>query len=291
MWIYFLFALVSITWSDFPFVALKRLIKTSGTIIMALIILTEEKPFAALGFIIRRLSFIFLPLSIIFIKYYPDLGRFYHHWSGTQWFTGVAADKNGLGQICLYATIYFAWDLLFGRRSDGKLGQRMHASLYLLILLPMLVWLFYLVDSATSLSCMIVFVVILIIARIPAVARSPYRIMFICLGCVIIYGALELAFDLKNTVITMLGRRPDLTTRVPMWEDLLSMVENPLIGFGNESFWLGDRLIYLKEHWGDLNQAHNGYLETYLNIGGIGLCLLITWILSGFKKINVAGAA
>lgn len=282
--LYFFFGLVSISWSDFPFVAFKRLIKTSGTIIMALIILTEERPFVALGTIIRRLSFIFLPLSIIFIKYYPELGREYHQWAGTQMFTGVSSQKNGLGQICLYAGIYFSWNMLFSHRYRRDAGKRLHISIYL-VLLPMLAWLFYIANSATPFVCFIVAVSIFAFARQPWVRRTPFSIIFITFVCIILFAALEWAFEIKDTLIAMLGRRPDLTTRVPMWDDLLSMVKNPLIGFGYESFWLGDRLIYVQSRWGDLIQAHNGYIETYLNLGSIGLFLLIIWILSGFKKI------
>ena len=284
IWVYFIYGFVSIIWSDYPFVSLKRFIKTSGTIVMALIILTEARPFIALGAIMRRLAFILLPLSVLFIWYYPDLGKGYHSYSGTQWFTGVTSTKNGLGALCLAYGIYFSWNLLFGRSSDGKLGQRLHLSIYIIIL-PMIVWLLHKANSATSLSCIIIAVSILIVARQRFIAQAPLRIMIICLGCIIIYGMLELLFDLKNTVITMLGRRPDLTTRIPMWDDLLSMVKHPLIGCGYESFWLGERLTFVQERWGKLVQAHNGYLETYLNLGGIGLSLLILWILSGFKKI------
>ena len=64
------------------------------------------------------------------------------------------------------------------------------------------------------------------------------------------------------------------------------MVKNPLIGSGFESFWLGDRLISLQARWGDIIQAHNGYLETYLNVGAIGLFLLLSCIISGLKKVS-----
>lgn len=283
--LYILFGLISILWSDFPLVSLKRWIKTWGSIIMALIILSEERPYVALGFTLRRIAFLFLPLSILFIKYYPALGRAYHSFSGRQFLTGVAGGKNGLGAICLFSGIYFLWALLLNRWGDEKSGQRLNSLIYIVII-PMIVWLFYKADSATALTCMIVTVFLFIVARQRAVARKPRRIMAICLGSIIFFGIMELFFDFKNTVITALGRRPDLTTRVPMWADLLTMVKNPLIGSGFESFWLGDRLISLQARWGDIIQAHNGYLETYLNVGAIGLFLLLSWIISGLKKVS-----
>ena len=81
-----------------------------------------------------------------------------------------------------------------------------------------------------------------------------------------------------------MGRDPSLTSRYPMWEELIKMNPNPVFGVGYESFWLGDRMAYLWEKYFGFVQSHNGYLETYLNLGIIGLSLMVTSILSGFLK-------
>ena len=284
IWLFFVFGAISILWSDYPFVSFKRWFKALGNVIMVLIILTEERPYMALGVILRRFAFLLLPLSVLFIKYYPDLGRAYHV-SGKAMYTGVAGQKNGLGNICLLSGIYFSWNLLLNRLGEVKSGRPLHLSVYLLIL-PMLIWLFYMANSATPLACMIVAVLLFIVARQPSVAREPRKIMTICLGCIVLFGILELPFDVKDTVITMLGRRPDLTTRVPMWEGLLEMVENPIIGFGYESFWLGARKMIAAERFAETIQAHNGYLQLYLDLGIIGLFLLLGWFLSGLNKVS-----
>jgi hypothetical protein len=115
IWMYFIFGAFSIIWSDFPFVSTKRLIKAMGNIIMVSIILTEERPLGALGLIIKRYAFILLPLSLLFIRYYPELGRGYN-FQGTPMLRGVAGQKNGLGQICMISIIYFTWFLLFYKK-------------------------------------------------------------------------------------------------------------------------------------------------------------------------------
>ena len=53
----------------------KRWIKDLGNPIMALVILTERRPYEALGITLRRLSFLLLPLSVVFVRYFPELGR------------------------------------------------------------------------------------------------------------------------------------------------------------------------------------------------------------------------
>jgi exopolysaccharide production protein ExoQ len=285
IWLYFIFGVLSFLWSDYPFVSFKRWIKGVGLVFMATVILTEERPYDALGVILRRLAFLFLPLSVLFIKYYPELGKQYHNFTGVAMYIGVATQKNGLGRICLLSTIYFSWNLLFNRQDGIELGRKLHFSIYL-ILFPMIAWLLYMANSATSLTCMVVAVAIFIVARQPAIARKPIRIMTICLGCIIIYGILDFLFDVNKTVIAMLGRRPDLTTRVPMWKELLNMVKNPIVGFGYESFWLGARRQIMELHWGIGMQAHNGYLDMYLNLGLIGLFFVVCWILLGLRKVS-----
>jgi O-antigen ligase len=284
IWLYFIFGAISFFWSDYPFVSFKRWIKALGTLVMVMVILTEERPYAVIGIILRRLAFVFLPLSVVFVKYYPHLGRQYHSWAGTQMFTGVATQKNGLGEICLIVGIYFLWNLLLGRRDENEPEHQLPFPIYILIL-PIWAWLFYIADSITSLVCFVVAAGIFLVARQPAVIGKPERLMRICVLFIVLFGIIEVAFDMKDTVIAMLGRRPDLTTRVPMWEDLMSMVRNPLLGYGYESFWLGARLEYMREKWGMEHQAHNGFLEMYLNMGLVGVCFIVCWIVSGLRKI------
>ncbi|MBS3917371.1 MAG: O-antigen ligase family protein [Deltaproteobacteria bacterium] len=324
--LFFLFGAISFFWSDYPFVSFKRWIKTLGNVIMVLVILTEGRPYEAIGVIFRRLAFICLPLSVLFIKYYPELGRDYHA-TGTQMFTGVALQKNGLGQICLLFGIYFSWHILLSRwkkfdtfdgaksrflnrvkkrRSVSTLSilwtpvlsevegsdrrvewvdlERLHYSIYLIIL-PMIIWLFYMSNSATSLVCMVVAVCLFLVGRMPSMALKPRRILAFGIVCIALFGVLELFFDATATVINLLGRDPTLTTRVPKWEVLLSMVRDPVFGFGWESFWLGERQQIIYEKIGLRGNAHNGYLEMYLNLGFIGIFILVGWILSGLIKI------
>lgn len=281
VWIFFLFGLISLLWSDYPFVSFKRLIKTLGNVIMALIILTEDDPYEAIGVIFRRLAFIMLPLSILFIKYYPYIGRQYHHISGIAMYTGVATQKNGLGQICLITGIYFSWIMLMNKLQ----AKRLHLSIYIIIL-PMIIWLLHMANSATSFACMVVGIFLFIACRQPALAHAPRRILVIGIVCIVVFAVLELFFDITGTVINLLGRDETFTTRTQKWEVFLAMVRDPILGFGWEGFWLGERQQILYEKVGLMKNAHNGYLEVYLNLGFIGLFILMCCILSGFKKVS-----
>jgi len=281
IWLFLLFGLISVLWSDYPFVSFKRWVKALGTPLMALVILTEERPLEAIGVMVRRLAYVLLPLSVLFIKYYPHLGRMYH--MGQPMFTGVALQKNGLGQICLVVGVYYCWDLLFNRTNRNDLRRRHLFPLHLLILL-MLGWLIYMANSSTSLLCLIIAIGMLIVGRMGAVSKAPVRIVRVGLMAVLIVGALEATLGVSAQLIAILGRDPTLTSRVPIWHTLLTMAGNSWLGVGYESFWLGRRLPVLLETVGVMN-AHNGYLETYLNIGLVGLALVVALMISGLVKV------
>jgi O-antigen ligase len=285
IWLYFLFGAVSVLWSDYPFVSFKRLIKASGTVMMALVILTEKRPYEAVGVLLRRLAFLLVPLSILLIKYYPAFGRAYNRWTGEVMFTGMATEKNGLGQICLITGIYFCWAFLLRGGKRLKLGGRL-SILMDVVFVGMIAWLLPKANSATSLVCLVLAAGILLASRMPSVAREPRRIMALGMAAVCLFGVFEVALDLSDSAVALLGRDQTLTTRVPMWEDLREMAANPLVGFGYESFWLGDRLEVVWEKYGRLHDAHNGYLETYLNLGLIGLGLIVGSMLSGLLKVR-----
>jgi len=85
--------------------------------------------------------------------------------------------------------------------------------------------------------------------------------------------------------IALLGRTSDvasLTGRVPLWQELLDYVhDRPLVGYGYESFWTRSRIedISKSQEWA-IESAHSAYLELMLNVGWIGLLLVVLVVLS-----------
>src|SRR6185295_360779 len=60
----------------------------------------------------------------------------------------------------------------------------------------------------------------------------------------------------------------------------------PWVGTGFETFWLGPRAeFFWTKYYFHPNQAHNGYIETYINLGWIGVGLLALMIVSGYRNI------
>ena len=284
IWFYFLYCGISIIWSDYPFVSFKRLIKDLGNPIMALVILTEKRPYEAIGVILRRLGFLLLPLSVLFIKYYPALGRAYHA-DGSPMFTGVAQQKNDLGLICLICGIYFLWNFLLNRKGAFKLREG--GSFTDLILLGMVAWLLHMSQSATSLVCFVVAASALFMSRMSLIAQKPGRIIVLMMVAASLFMVLDTTLDASDAVLGMLGRDPTLTSRTRIWQVCREMATNPVVGAGYRSFWTGERMEIL---WGKIGQniiqSHNGYLEQYLNLGYIGVAFIGIIILSGLLKVR-----
>ncbi|MFX0196081.1 MAG: O-antigen ligase family protein [Candidatus Hodarchaeota archaeon] len=283
--IFFLYCGFSIVWSDFPFVSLKRWVKAIGDLIMILVVLTDRDPIEAVKTTVRRCAYVLIPLSILFIKYYSYLGRSYSR-AGEPLYNGVATTKNSLGILCAISGILIFWDLLtiWKRRNLQDVKKEIVIDMMFLVMVS---WLLRIANSATSLVCSIIGVLILIVIRLPFVKRNLRNFGVLVLFAISFFLILQLSFDVVGLSISVLGRDPTLTERVPLWKELVNMDTDPLIGTGFESFWLGDRAKQLWRTWvWGINQAHNGYLEIYLNLGLIGLFLLIGVVVSAYKKIR-----
>jgi O-antigen ligase len=282
--LYLLYCLFSVFWADDPIVLIKRWVKELGIVTMALVILTERNPYQALGVVLRRLAFLFLPLSVLFIKYYPELGRWYRH-DGAETFTGAATQKNQLGVSCLIVGIYMAWEILYRRRETypAFLWQNKLAAI---VLLTMLGWLLYKSNSQTSLVCLVVAISIMVACLPRFMARNPIIVLTLLIWTTFSVWFVNVLFPLKDAVLAMLGRRPDLTDRTDIWSTLLEFDVNPIIGVGFMSFWTGGRV---EDAWNLLGvrlvQAHNGYVEQYLNLGYVGVFFIAVILLSGLGKV------
>ncbi len=282
IWLYLLYCLLSVLWSDVSFISLKRWIKDLGNPIMVLVVLTEDHPYEALKVLLRRLGFLWLPLSVLLIRYYPQLGRAYTA-DGGQMFTGVGHQKNDLGLMCLVSSIYYAWHFILCRRTGFRFWDRENIPHY--ILLAMLAWLLHMSQSATSLACAVVAAGLFLAGRV--MSRKPGRIMTWGVGVFLLILVLDATTDLKASLLHILGREATLTGRTNVWDMLRQMVVDPFVGAGFMSFWSGSRMDIIWRNLGvSINQAHNGYLEQYLNLGYIGVAFILAIMFSGLLKVR-----
>lgn len=288
LWIvvFFLYGAVSIVWSDYPLVSLKRWSKTVGNIVMILVILTDQEPVLSVGAMIRRCSYVLIPLSIVLIKYYPDVARAYDRWTGEVQYLGATYSKNALGYLCLVCGLYFFWNFLSafgnGRVPLGRKEMLLHISF-----LAATTWLLATSNSMTSTTCLALGCMFLMLVRLPVIRTRIRLIGIVLLGVAILASVVVMLAGGLSTVLAEMGRDPTLTGRTDLWSELLIIDINPLLGTGFEGFWLGERAANLwGKYWWRPTQAHNGYLELYLNLGLIGLGLLAVMVFSSYQNIR-----
>ncbi len=282
------FGLLSVLWSDFPFVAFKRWFRDLGTCLVILVALTDPRPFEAIRTLVRRACFLLIPLCILLIKYYPEMAKQYDAWTGQDYFIGVTTSKNMLGVLCLVSGLFFFWDMLT-RWSDRKERRTGRILLVDVAFLAMTLWLLSMADSATSSVCLALGCAVIAAAHSKTVKRHPALLTVSIPVGIGLYLLLEFAFDISMIAVVAeaVGRNPDLTGRTHIWNVVLSTGTNPLVGTGYDSFWLGPRLRWIWEQTGTgrINEAHNGFLEVYLNLGLIGLFLLAVFLVDSYRTI------
>ncbi|UCF30268.1 MAG: O-antigen ligase family protein [bacterium] len=282
LFLFISYCLASLLWSDFPTVAGKRLVKATGDYIMVLVVLTETHFLENLEALIRRSGYILIPGSVLLMKYFP-YGRIFSPWGGSE-YTGVSTSKNMLGALCLIYGFYFIWSMVRVRKGEKTLYDRKEYYLYAFMLV-MILWMLLKAPSMTSTLCLLFSVSMVLVLHFPAIRRNPLRIRFLVIYTAVFLTIIQFSADMIPDLLAFLGRDMTLTGRIPLWEQLTSMDINPVLGAGYESFWLGGRLEEVwSTHWWHPNQAHNGYLEIYLNLGWTGLILLGGVLYSTYRK-------
>lgn len=274
----------SILWSDVPVVAFKRWIKEMGDVVMVLVVLTDPRPLAAIKRLFARISMVFVFGSIVCILFLPKYGIEYDPVENVTYYSGMMSQKNQLGLSCLVAGLGSFWLLLCALEKPRHLRRRWRWMLYAALFAGN-VSLIALANSITSLSCLVESSLVMLLTRHPWVRKRTGRI--VAVSCSAVGLAIFAIFlDSAGGLLHVVGRTSSLTGRTDIWRAVLALHTNPLVGIGYESFWLGKRLEYVWDvtHQHGILQAHNGYIEIYLNLGWIGLILLGWMVVAAYRS-------
>jgi exopolysaccharide production protein ExoQ len=276
---------LSVLWSDFPLVALKRWSKALGDPVMVLVLWTEASPLRAISATIKRCAYVLIPLSILFCKYYENLGRQFDAW-GAFFYTGVATDKNMLGYLLFAFGLYFVAALIGRPGRDGtKSRWGLDDQGINIAFLLMIAWLFRVANCQTAELALLIGIPVILVSRIGFIRR---HFGAFALAALIVGVAVEVSFSLSENLVEGAGRNMTFTGRTGLWETLLQEPINPIVGVGYASFWLGERLarFWAMYPTSPPIEAHDGYLEIYLNLGLIGLFLLAGVLWSGLRRVR-----
>jgi len=285
--LFFFYAAFSILWSDYPFVTLKHWIKGIGDVAMVLIVLTEVNVMDAIKRLVTRVGFTLLPLSVLLCKYYPGLGRVLSGGGEMQW-TGVTSEKNSLGGLCMVYGLGLLWRFcsVYEDRQDPVRHRRLLA---LGTVLLMTLWLLWKGRSMTSIVGLAMGGTLILLSRRPALRRQSafVHVLVVAMLSTALYA---IFFQSSGALLEDIGKAPTLTGRTEIWRAVLNVPVNPFVGAGYESFWLGRRLQELLASFPSMQitEAHNGFLEIYLNLGWIGVSLLAGIMVLAYRRVSAA---
>lgn len=289
--LFFVYCLMSVTWSPFPEPAFKRWTKAVGDLVMVLIIATDGQPIAALRRVYSRVGFLLFPLSVVLIRY-TDLGRRYDP-DGNPMNVGVTTNKNELGLIVFIITLGVLWsvrELLINKETPHR-GRHLVAQCTLLAFGSALL---EMAHSATSTTCFILGGGLMLATSLQAIRKRPSRVRALCF-VVVLAGGLGMLFGGQSAFSNALGRGDGMSGRTYIWAAAIGAAGNPVIGTGFESFWNANahkvnRSLHLAGfiNMSNLNSAHNGYLEVYLDLGYLGVGLVVLILISAYRNTTRA---
>ncbi len=284
---------ISIMWSQYSFVSFKRYIKVVGSVVMTMVVLSNERPFESFLTILRRCLYIHLPMSIICTRYFRDIGVSYNYSGTGESWQGISTSKNTLAQIAMLGVVYFLREV---RLRWSEFGWRNIHVLYLLM------GLYLLKGAATTISMTSVTVCIfasVVFFRMQALRDRPEAIpRFVwtvftgtvaLIALVLVHSVVHFKEDsLFGFMITTFGRDITLTDRTYIWSDVYDAAGGLTMGgVGFGGFWIG-RIANIP--WNAtmtwvLGQGHSGYVDTYLQLGFIGWILLAGVISSTLPRL------
>jgi len=282
--LFYAYAAVSMVWSDIPFVTLKHWTKGIEDVLIILVVVTDDAPVLAIRRIITRVGFLLIPLSVLVGIYYPVWGRRYTK-GGAPEFTGISVQKNQLGQTCLILGLGLLWCFLqaYRDRASAVRGRRLLAFG---TTIGIVAWLLHMCLSLTSTVCLVLGGGVMLLTSRPS--ESPKTLRAHLLVATALCIALVPLF-VAPTLVESVGRDTTFSGRTEIWHLLPTILQNHWLGAGYETFLVGPRLLEMVDTFGyDFQEAHNGYLEVYLNLGWIGVSLFAFVLIDGYRKIIAA---
>ena len=281
--LFYSYAALSILWSDLPYFTFKHWIKAVEDLVMVLIVWTDDDPVMAIRLLLTRAGFILIPLSLLFCKYYPILGRgFDKSWNTV--YNGVADTKNSLGIICLISGLASLWCFL-GTYRERKSPARPRRLLAYGVLLGFVIVQLGMAHCATASVCLVLSAAVMaVIRRSPAENSARVHLVVAAALCC---ALVPLFID--PSLAESVGRDATFSGRTEIWHILPGFVRNPWLGVGYETFLSGPRLVQLKAIIDKtFQEAHNGYLEVWLNLGWIGVSLFAVLVITGYRNAVAA---
>lgn len=291
---YVAWAGLSITWSKWPSVSLVTWVLLVATTFVGLflaLVLNWRAIFSCLVSAVKwiiGLSFIFeLGVAIFvggpilpgFVLPQEDM-HWVEHWSSGELFgderiQGIFGNANPIGAASLLAVVVLSVSFAATKRGRVSTGVWILLSAYLL----------YRSASATAFIAAIAVAITVIAVLVMRTVRDPHKrtgwyLSFGAMGVIL----LSSAWVWRNEIFMALGRSSTFTGRDRIWAEVIQRGnESPLVGNGIATPWMpwdphfNGWIIDMDQN---VLQAHNMWIDVYMQLGLIGVFLLFILFLA-----------
>ncbi|MFH8250761.1 O-antigen ligase family protein [Microbacterium sp. B2969] len=182
---------------------------------------------------------------------------------------GIVGNANLLGPLCLLAIIVFAIRLAAGA------PRRVPLYIWIVVAAYMMVRAGSATSYAEAAAVVVVLITVLLMRRAKGPGqRTPYYIGYALIGI----GGLAALWALREQLFALVGRDSDFTGREQIWEVVLAKAnERPWVGWGFATPWNPSDPAFdgwIIDHGQTVMQAHNMWVDVYLQLGIIGVVLM-----------------
>jgi O-antigen ligase len=286
---------LSIAWSAYPAASALGVVTTLCTTVYAVFLATcftwaeLVDALARAMRIVLALSLLFELVVAVFVRDpvlplfvdYSDLDKIpqAYYWSRELLFDGgriqgIVGNANILAMAALLSLIAEVARALAGR------GSRFWSAVWVLVAVGVLA----LTRSSTVLVALVAVSAIVLAAWFARRGSGARRAVTTVALPVILVGAAAAAVVFRAPLLALLGRSSDLTNRLDIWQIVVSTAgQRPVAGWGWISYWAPwvepyDDLVVIKGV--TYFQAHNAWLDIYLQLGILGLVVVGLFVLT-----------
>jgi exopolysaccharide production protein ExoQ len=205
---------------------------------------------------------------------------------GIAW-QGIYTHKQTLGSTMAFFSSLFLVQLLDKQANRGMAVLGLLGSVLLVLLSA----------SKTGLMMMLFLVALLPLYKVVE-QQGAYRAFLLFFSVIFVSVLITVvAFNLETIVVGYLGKDLELNGRVPVWNMAIEKgMERPWLGYGYEGFWTSDQAdMILANSWAAHEpgfktrsitfHAHNGFIDVFLQMGGVGLVLLALSFFSTLARV------
>lgn len=279
--VFFLWTLLSIIWSGSPDVTFKRWIQIFGSYMVIISIFVHSESVEDILKFFRIILLIYIPISFISVLAIPGATMSYQ---GESAWRGLAAHKNGFGQISLVSSLFWLFAL---RNHKSKFKWKEYSMFFISLIL--------LIGSKSSTSIITFFIIGLVIFFVNIKEKfsingiGKWLLYFLCLFFVVCLIFAAILFpSVLDSFFNLTGKDPTFTGRTDLWTDVLSIVSKKIIwGIGYGAFWVPNsaQLNYIYQIYIWLpQQSHNGYIDIIIETGLIGLSIFASMLIAYFYR-------